>query len=275
MPHRGYGVDRIVAQTFLHSQGVFGIALKVMFSYVFLFVVFGALLEATGAPLSSSSTWPDDCFRGASGGPAKVAVLSSGLMGSLSGSAVANTATTGTFTIPMMKSSGFSSHQAAGLEAAASSGGALVPPVMGAGAYMMLEIIDPPVAYLEIIRAALIPAILYYLSIFMIVHLRTRSFPQSPRWRRPSRQTDVWRWEGLVFLAGIGQSDSVPAPGLQCISGCEPGDAGGSGDQRPACSAPACCGIPESWPQLWFDPRATVAWRSSALPRASASSSGW
>jgi len=201
MPHRGYGVDRIVSQTFLHSQGVFGIALKVMFSYVFLFVVFGALLQATGAT-QFVIDMARRLFQGSSGGPAKVAVLSSGLMGSLSGSAVANTATTGCFTIPMMKSSGFSPHQAAGLEAAASSGGALVPPVMGAGAYMMLEIIDPPVTYLEIVRAALIPAILYYLSIFLIVHLRTRSMGV-PRVEGSNEEGSVWRWEGLVFVAGL------------------------------------------------------------------------
>ena len=178
-----------------------------MFSYVFLFVVFGALLEATGATRYVIEM-ARRLFRGSSGGPAKVAVMSSGLMGSLSGSAVANTATTGTFTIPMMKSSGFSSSQAAGLEAAASSGGALVPPVMGAGAYMMLEIIDPPVAYLEIIRAALIPAVLYYLSIFMIVHLRTRGLASTGPAEIPSNQakddvSGVWRWEGLVFAAGL------------------------------------------------------------------------
>ncbi|MEJ2085719.1 MAG: TRAP transporter large permease subunit [Acidobacteriota bacterium] len=127
LPHRGYPIDRIVAQTFLHSQGVFGVALNVMFTYVFLFVVFGAILESSGATryiIDLSGRF----FRHATGGPAKVAVLSSGLMGSLSGSAVANTATTGTFTIPMMKSAGFPAYQAAGLEAAASSGGALVPP---------------------------------------------------------------------------------------------------------------------------------------------------
>ena len=168
-PHRGYDVERIVSQTFLHSQGVFGIALRVMLTYVFLFVVFGAVLEATGATrfiIDASRR----LFGSSAGSPAKVSVLSSGLMGSLSGSAVANTATTGTFTIPLMKSSGFRPHVAAAIEAAASSGGALVPPVMGAGAYMMLEIIDPPVTYVEIIRAALLPAILYYFAIFMIVH---------------------------------------------------------------------------------------------------------
>jgi TRAP transporter 4TM/12TM fusion protein len=168
-PHRGYDLERIVSQTFLHSQGVFGVALSVMFTYVFLFVLFGALLEVTGATdFVIGAT--QRLFRRSTGAPAKVAVLSSGLMGSLSGSAVANTATTGTFTIPLMRSVGFKPHVAAAVEAAASSGGALVPPVMGAGAYMMLELVSPPVTYLQIIRAALIPSILYYLSLFLLVH---------------------------------------------------------------------------------------------------------
>ena len=172
-PHRGYTVPRVVAQTFLHSQGIFGVALGVMFTYVFLFVIFGAFLEATGATRFIVD-FAERVFGRSSGGPAKVAVLSSGLMGSLSGSAVANTATTGTFTIPMMRSAGFQPVTAAGVQAAASSGGALMPPVMGAGAYMMLEIVDPPVTYLEIIRAALIPALLYYLSLILIVHFHAR-----------------------------------------------------------------------------------------------------
>lgn len=201
LPHRGYDWDRIVAQTFLHSQGVFGVALKVMFSYVFLFVLFGALLEATGATRYIIEV-ARRLFRNSTGGPAKVAVLSSGLMGSLSGSAVANTATTGTFTIPMMKSSGFAAHVAAGLEAAASSGGALVPPVMGAGAYMMLEIIDPPVTYLEIIRAAIMPAILYYLSIYLTVHLQSSAISRG-RGGKQEGSADWRRHEGLVFVAGL------------------------------------------------------------------------
>lgn len=169
-PHRGYGVERVVSQTFLHSQGVFGTALRVMFVYVFLFVVFGALLEKSGASAFVIDR-AQRLFAGARGAPAKVSVLASGLMGSLSGSAVANTATTGTFTIPLMMRTGFKPHIAAAVEAAASSGGALVPPVMGAGAYMMLELVDPPVTYLAIIQAALIPAILYYLALFLVVHL--------------------------------------------------------------------------------------------------------
>jgi TRAP transporter 4TM/12TM fusion protein len=200
-PHRGYSIERIVSQTFLHSQGVFGTALRVMFVYVFLFVVFGAVLRQTGA-----TQFIVDLARrlmGRSpGGAAKVSVLSSGMMGSLSGSAVANTATTGTFTIPMMKSSGFRSEIAGGVEAAASSGGALVPPVMGAGAYMMLEIIEPPVTYLQIIKAAIIPAVLYYLSLFLIVHFyskRTGVAPGPTNEDRPQPRP----MEGVVFTAGI------------------------------------------------------------------------
>ena len=171
-PHRGYGWERIVSQTVLHTQGVFGIALRVMFTYVFLFVLFGAILEKTGAT-DFIIQFATRLFRRSRGAPAKVAVISSGLMGSLSGSAVANTATTGTFTIPLMRSAGFRPETAAGIEAAASSGGALVPPIMGAGAYMMLEIVEPPVTYLQVITAAVIPAVLYYASLLLIVHLQS------------------------------------------------------------------------------------------------------
>ena len=172
-PHRGYSVERIVAQAFLQAQGVFGVALSVMFTYVFLFVILGALLELTGAT-EFIIDFATRTFRRTAGGPAKVGVLSAGLMGTLSGSAVANTATCGTFTIPLMRSAGFRPETAAGVQAAASSGGALMPLVMGAAAYMMLEIVDPPVTYLEIIRAALLPAILYYLSLFLYVHFYAR-----------------------------------------------------------------------------------------------------
>ena len=204
-PHRGYSWERIVSQTFLHSQGVFGIALKVMFTYVFLFVLFGALLEKTGAT-SYIINFARRLFRSSVGGPAKVAVVSSGAMGSLSGSAVANTATTGTFTIPMMRSSGFRPTVAGGIEAAASSGGALVPPIMGAGAYMMLEIVEPAVTYLQIIKAALIPAILYYTALLLIVHFYAKrvgasaEIPQESAVETPQSKTGI---EGLVFLVAF------------------------------------------------------------------------
>lgn len=206
-PHRGYSIERIVAQTFLQAQGTFGVALSVMFTYVFLFVIFGAFLAATGATRFIID-FAQSVFGSSPGGPAKVAVLSSGLMGSLSGSAVANTATTGTFTIPMMRSAGFKATTAAGIQAAASSGGALMPPVMGAGAYMMLEIVDPPVTYLEIIRAALIPAVLYYLSLFLITHFHARSTEGSAAALKASEvQTKPLAeslMEGVVFATALG-----------------------------------------------------------------------
>ena len=206
-PHRGYSIERIVAQAFLQAQGTFGVALSVMFTYVFLFVIFGAFLAATGATRFIID-FAQSVFGSSPGGPAKVAVLSSGLMGSLSGSAVANTATTGTFTIPMMRSAGFKATTAAGIQAAASSGGALLPPVMGAGAYMMLEIVDPPVTYLQIIRAALIPAILYYLSLFLITHFHARSTEGSAAALKASAVTakplGESLMEGIVFATALG-----------------------------------------------------------------------
>ncbi len=210
-PHRGYSIERIVAQTFLHAQGVFGVALGVMFTYVFLFVIFGAFLSATGATRFIID-FAQSVFGASPGGPAKVAVLSSGLMGSLSGSAVANTATTGTFTIPMMRSAGFKATTAAGIQAAASSGGALMPPVMGAGAYMMLQIVDPPVTYLQIIRAALIPALLYYLSLFLITHFHARKMASSETAQADSAveataasdRLGASRMEGVVFATALG-----------------------------------------------------------------------
>jgi len=202
-PHRGYPVERIVAQTFLHTQGVFGVALSVMFTYVFLFVIFGAVLQITGAT-KFIIDFAQRMFGRTPGGPAKVAVISSGLMGSLSGSAVANTATTGTFTIPMMRSAGFKPETAAGIEAAASSGGALVPPVMGAGAYMMLEIVQPPVTYLQIIQAALLPAVLFYLALFLIVHFHAKRIAAGRV--TPPRALDTsarFPFEGVAFVTGL------------------------------------------------------------------------
>lgn len=202
-PHRGYPVDRIVAQTFLHSQGVFGVALSVMFTYVFLFVAFGAVLGATGATRFVIG-FAARTFGGTAGGPAKVAVISSGMMGSLSGSAVANTVATGTFTIPMMRSAGFSAHVAGGIEAAASSGGALMPPVMGAGAYMMLELVQPQVSYLDIIRAATIPAILYYLSLYLIVHFSAHRLTEAAPGAAAAPDVDRGHaFEGVVFAAAL------------------------------------------------------------------------
>ena len=209
-PHRGQDWAAIVGQSWLRSEGVFGTAMAVMFRYVFLFVLFGVVLQAAGA-----TGWvialAERLFGRRTGGPAKVAVLASGLMGSLSGSAVANAATTGTFTIPLMRGIGFSPAVAAGIEAAASSGGALVPPVMGAGAYMMLEIInrDPPVRFLEIVQAAIIPAILYYFSIFMLVHFyacrldATAPRAAAERLSEPADRPALVSFAGFTFVAAL------------------------------------------------------------------------
>lgn len=207
-PHRGYSLQRIVSQTFLHSQGAFGIALRVMFTYVFLFVLFGTLLERTGAT-NYVLNLARRVFGASAGAPAKVAVLSSGMMGSLSGSAVANTATTGTFTIPLMRRSGFPPAIAGGIEAAASSGGALVPPIMGAAAYMILEIVEPAVTYLEIIKAALLPAILYYTGMLCMVHFAAKrrsgvaadeETSETDEGETPSSLSTL---QGVVFLAAF------------------------------------------------------------------------
>ncbi len=207
-PHRGYDIDRIASQAFLGTKGVFGVAMGVMFRYVFLFVVFGAFLEMSGAT-QFIIDFAQRMFGSFSGGPAMVSVAGAGLMGSLSGSAVANAVTTGTFTIPMMRSAGFKPTIAGGITAAAASGGALMPPVMGAGAYMMLEIIDnssvglPAITFLQIAKAALVPALLYYLSLLLIVYFYSRRIgraPQPSSGERPS----LLNYEGLVFVSALG-----------------------------------------------------------------------
>ena len=203
-PHRGYSLSRIASQGFLQSQGVFGIAMKVMFAYVFLFVVFGAVLQGTGA-IRFITTAARRLFLGTVGGAAKVSVVANAMMGSLSGSAVADAATTGTVTIPLMRSTGFTARSAAGITAAASSGAALVPPVMGAAAYMMLELVDPPVTYLQVVQAAILPALLYYVALIAMVHLHARRHPApvtAPNLPDEGRGS-VPVWAGIVFGVGL------------------------------------------------------------------------
>ncbi|MCH2372958.1 MAG: TRAP transporter fused permease subunit [Planctomycetes bacterium] len=203
MPHRSQSLEAIVSSTFLKGQGVFGKASAVMFKYVFLFVIFGAFLEVTGAT-QFIIDFSERLFGRSPGGPAKVSVLGSGLMGSLSGSAVANAVTTGTFTIPMMRNAGFQAHIAGGITAAAASGGALVPPVMGAGAYMMLEFIEG-ITFLEIAQAAIIPAILYYFSIFLIVHFFARRVGNVATKEAPKQSIVkiLMTFEGVVFFGAL------------------------------------------------------------------------
>ena len=203
-PHRGYSLARIASQGFLQSQGVFGIAMKVMFAYVFLFVVFGAALQQTGA-IRFITTSARRVFLGTVGGAAKVSVVANAMMGSLSGSAVAGAATTGTLTIPLMQSTGFSARAAAAITAAASSGAALVPPVMGAGAYMMLELVDPPVTYLQVVQAAILPALLYYAALIAMVHLYARRYLSRAQGEAPPQEEGgpVPIQAGIVFCVGL------------------------------------------------------------------------
>ncbi len=167
LSHRGYGIERITTTFFMTKNGIFGIALNVMAQFIFLFIAFGAFFGACGGTEFFVDV-ATALFGKLRGGPAKIAVAVSGMMGTISGSAVANTVTTGTFTIPLMKRIGFEPHVAGAVEATASSGGALMPPVMGAAAFVMAEFLGMP--YIEVCKAALVPAILYYFAIFSVVH---------------------------------------------------------------------------------------------------------
>lgn len=171
LAHRGVGIDELIDHIFFTTEGIFGIPLGVSSTFIFLFILFGAYLETTGLGkffidiANAVAGW-------ASGGPAKVAVLSSGLMGTVSGSSVANVVGTGSFTIPMMKKLGYKPEFAGAVEATASTGGQLMPPVMGAAAFLMAEFIGIP--YIEVVKAAVIPALLYYSGVWIGVHLEAK-----------------------------------------------------------------------------------------------------
>ena len=171
--HKGYSIERITTTLWLTTEGIFGIPIGVAATFVFVFVLFGAILETTGGgaffiDLAYSLTGRF------SGGPAKTSVVASGFMGSVSGSAVGNVVATGSFTIPMMKKVGYRPHVAGAIEAAASTGGQLMPPIMGAGAFLMAEFTDT--SYLTIIKVALIPAIMYYITVILFVHYEAQKF---------------------------------------------------------------------------------------------------
>ncbi|WP_449369499.1 TRAP transporter permease, partial [Thiomonas sp.] len=166
--HRGYGLDQIIGQLYLGTEGIYGIPTLVSATYIFLFILFGAFLEHAGM-IRLFNALALGLVGKARGGPAKVAVISSGLMGTISGSGVANVLTVGQFTIPLMKRFGYSSVFAGAVEATASMGGQIMPPVMGAVAFIMAETLNVP--YADIVKAAVIPAALYYLTAFWMVHL--------------------------------------------------------------------------------------------------------
>ena len=169
LAHRGYGVTRIVEQLFLSTEGIWGVPLGVSADFVYLFVLFGVVLDTAGGGALLIALANKVAGR-TRGGPAKTAAVASAFMGSLSGSAVANVVTTGTFTIPLMKRAGFRPFFAGAIEAAASTGGQLMPPVMGAGAFILATWTNIP--YLEVAAAAVIPAILYYAALLAAIHFR-------------------------------------------------------------------------------------------------------
>ncbi len=166
--HKGASLNKGMSHYWLGTEGVFGVALGVSTGMVFMFVLFGALLEAAGA----GNYFIRTAFAGLGhlkGGPAKAAVVSSGLTGLVSGSSIANVVTTGTFTIPLMKKVGFKAEKAGAIEVACSTNGQLMPPVMGAAAFLMVEYVG--ITYIEVIRCAFLPAIISYIALVYIVHL--------------------------------------------------------------------------------------------------------
>ena len=166
--HRGFGFDQIVDQLYLGSDGILGTPILVSATYIFLFILFGTFLEHAGM-IRLFNALALGLVGRAQGGPAKVAVISSGLMGTISGSGVANVLTVGQFTIPLMKKFGYTSVFAGAVEATSSMGGQIMPPVMGAVAFIMAETLNVP--YADIVKAAVIPAVLYYVTAFWMVHL--------------------------------------------------------------------------------------------------------
>lgn len=166
--HRGYSYTRVVAHLFYTTEGIIGLPLGTCATFIFLFILFGAFLEKTG--IGQFFIDIANAIAGFSvGGPAKVAVLTSALQGTVSGSSVSNTVTTGSFTIPLMKSLGYKPEFAGAVEAAASTGGQIMPPIMGAAAFLIADAVGVP--YIEVAKAAVIPAILYFTGIWIMIHL--------------------------------------------------------------------------------------------------------
>ncbi|WP_319783838.1 TRAP transporter permease [Oceanisphaera sp. IT1-181] len=199
LAHRGVTFSALANHQWITTEGVFGIALGVSTSFVFLFVLFGALLERAGAghyfiQLAFS------LLGHMRGGPAKAAVVASGLTGMISGSSIANVVTTGTFTIPMMKRTGFSAEKAGAIEVASSVNGQIMPPVMGAAAFLMVEYIGMP--YVDIIKHAFLPATISYIALLYIVHLESMKLGLQPIGGRVPKPW-LRRLTGFAFGAAL------------------------------------------------------------------------
>ncbi|MCS2609796.1 TRAP transporter permease [Halomonas dongshanensis] len=198
LAHRGVSMAGLINHQWLGTQGVFGIALGVSTSFVFLFVLFGALLDKAGAGNYFIKV-AFSLLGHLRGGPAKAAVVASGMTGLISGSSIANTVTTGTFTIPMMKRVGFSAEKAGAVEVASSVNGQIMPPVMGAAAFLMVEYVG--ISYVEVIKHAFLPAIISYIALIYIVHLEAlkagmKGLPSS----NPPRP---WLMKLFTFATGL------------------------------------------------------------------------
>jgi TRAP transporter 4TM/12TM fusion protein len=166
--HPGIPLSQFIGMNYLFTEGIFGVPLGVSATFVIIFIIFGAFLEESGGG-KFFIDMACSLFGAVRGGPAKIAIISSGFFGTISGSAVANVVGTGTFTIPMMKRIGYQPHFAGAVEAVASTGGMIMPPVMGAAAFVMAEILG--ISYVSVCMAAAIPAILYYFSLFVFIDL--------------------------------------------------------------------------------------------------------
>lgn len=203
LAHAGANVDTMVDQIYLSFEGIFGVALGISANYIFLFVLFGAFLQQLGGGAffidmtkSLAGAWK--------GGPAKMAVVASAIFGTISGSAAANVVTTGSFTIPMMKRLGYKAVFAGAVEAVASTGGQIIPPVMGAGAFIMAEFLG--ISYFEVAWRAAVPAFLFYATLFVAIHLEAlrENLPPVPANEiRPAREVFAYGWTYLLPLIGL------------------------------------------------------------------------
>jgi len=194
--HAGATFPELCTSIFYRSDGVFGIMANVLATYIILFVLFGSFLERCGAQRFFID-FPLAAVGHKVGGPAKVSVIASGLFGSISGSAIANTVSTGAFTIPMMKKAGFKPHVAGGIEPAASIGGMFMPPIMGAGGFIMAEMTGLP--YSRIMLIAIFPALMYFFSVFVMVHYEAKKNNiVGERYKHSAK--DIFRNEWLYTL---------------------------------------------------------------------------
>ncbi len=198
--HKGNNLSEIVNHQWITTEGVFGIALGVSTSFVFLFVLFGSLLDRAGA----GNYFIQVAFSlmgHMKGGPAKAAVVSSAMTGLISGSSIANVVTTGTFTIPLMKKVGFSSEKAGAVEVASSVNGQIMPPVMGAAAFLMVEYVGIP--YFDVVKHAFLPAVISYIALVYIVHLEALKAGMEGLPRAYTPKPIIQRLVGIAFTVAV------------------------------------------------------------------------